>query len=114
MAAIVQQRRDIASRWAKVNPILQQGEVGYETDTRQRKIGNGVTPWNDLPYDGNPCVQQRGDSEVFTMSQAAITKELDAYDNTIGSIRIECGNARSKYGGSPAIDYGNARTVVTN
>lgn len=112
MAAIVQQRRDRAANWTRVNPILQPGEVGYETDTRQRKIGDGVTPWSELPYDGNPCLQERGDSEVFTMSQAAITKELDGYDATIGSIRIECGNALSKYGGSPAIDFGDASTVV--
>jgi len=28
------------------------GEPGVETDTGQMKIGNGVSPWNTLPYVG--------------------------------------------------------------
>jgi hypothetical protein len=33
-----------------VNPILAQGEVGYETDTGKFKIGDGTNPWSTLPY----------------------------------------------------------------
>jgi hypothetical protein len=40
------------------NPILQLGELGYETDTNKLKIGDGVTAWNDLAYAGG------GDSAV--------------------------------------------------
>lgn len=39
-----------AAEWAAKNPLLQLGEVGYETDTHKTKIGDGVTAWNDLPY----------------------------------------------------------------
>ena len=41
-----------AARWAAVNPILQLGEIGYETDTNKLKVGDGVTEWNDLGYVG--------------------------------------------------------------
>lgn len=43
-------RRDLASRWANVNPILAAAEPGFERDTGRLKIGDGVTPWNELPY----------------------------------------------------------------
>lgn len=45
-----QQRRGTAARWAAVNPILQEGEIGLELDTRRIKFGDGVTAWNDLEY----------------------------------------------------------------
>ena len=43
----------VASKWTAENPILQLGEVGYETDTNKLKVGDGVTKWNDLPYAGD-------------------------------------------------------------
>jgi len=45
-------RRGLSSEWTLVNPTLADGELGLETDTRQFKIGDGVTPWNLLPYGG--------------------------------------------------------------
>ena len=45
-----QQRRGTVARWAAVNPILQEGEIGLELDTRRIKFGDGVTAWNDLEY----------------------------------------------------------------
>src|SRR3990167_3594532 len=50
MATIIQQRSDTAANWASVNPILAQGESGFETDTNRTKIGNGATAWNSLLY----------------------------------------------------------------
>lgn len=46
----IQQRRDLASTWASVNPVLRLGEVGWERDTLKVKLGDGVTAWNDLDY----------------------------------------------------------------
>jgi len=43
-------KRGIASDWATRNPILSEGEPGYELDTGKLKIGNGITGWNGLPY----------------------------------------------------------------
>ena len=45
-------KRGTAARWAEVNPILEQGEPGFVYDQNRLKIGDGVTPWNDLPYIG--------------------------------------------------------------
>lgn len=46
----INQRRDTASNWTSVNPVLQMGEVGWERDTLKAKLGDGETPWNDLDY----------------------------------------------------------------
>ena len=50
MSVKIQIRRDTATNWATVNPILSQGEIGYETNTGKLKIGDGITVWNSLSY----------------------------------------------------------------
>ena len=50
MAVVIQYRRGTAAQWTSVNPVLAQGEPGYEYDTGKFKVGNGVDPWNVLPY----------------------------------------------------------------
>lgn len=46
----MKQRRGTAATWTSVNPVLLAGEIGFETDTRKIKVGNGVTVWNSLSY----------------------------------------------------------------
>lgn len=39
-----------AAEWTSLNPILSLGVLGYESDTRKLKIGNGITEWTSLLY----------------------------------------------------------------
>jgi hypothetical protein len=50
MATRMQQRRGTAEQWTTADPILAPGEIGFETDTSQFKIGDGVNNWSDLSY----------------------------------------------------------------
>lgn len=50
MPTTMQQKRGVASRWTSTNPILLDGEIGVETDTKKIKFGDGITHWNDLEY----------------------------------------------------------------
>lgn len=50
MARIIQFRRDSASNWTSANPTLAESELGYETDTKLFKIGDGSTAWTSLAY----------------------------------------------------------------
>ena len=50
MSTTFKLKRGTAARWAEVNPILEQGEPGFVYNSNLLKIGDGVTPWNDLPY----------------------------------------------------------------
>ena len=46
----MQQRRDTALNWSTYNPVLRQGELGFDTNARKFKIGDGETDWNGLDY----------------------------------------------------------------
>lgn len=60
MAYIIQQRRDTAENWKKVNPVLARGEMGFIEDVdangKQKsslyKMGDGKHAWNELPLFG--------------------------------------------------------------
>lgn len=52
MTVRMQQRRGTAEQWTLANPVLAEGEIGFETDTNQFKIGNGVGTWSTLEYFG--------------------------------------------------------------
>lgn len=47
---LIEFRRDTAANWTGVNPTLDAGEPGFETDTGKLKIGDGVTAWTSLAY----------------------------------------------------------------
>lgn len=49
MAVKIQLRRDLATNWGG-STVLASGEVGYETDTGNIKIGDGTTQWSALAY----------------------------------------------------------------
>lgn len=40
-----------AAALAAANPLLLKGEVVYESDTGKRKVGDGMTTWNNLAYE---------------------------------------------------------------
>jgi hypothetical protein len=46
----MQQRRGTSNQWASANPILNEGEIGWESDTNQFKIGDGTNHWGNLSY----------------------------------------------------------------
>jgi hypothetical protein len=46
----IQLRRGTASEWTAANPVLAEGEVGFESDTKKVKIGDGTTAWSSLSY----------------------------------------------------------------
>jgi hypothetical protein len=54
MATRMQQRRGTSTQWTSSNdgdgPVLNAGEIGWESNTNKFKIGDGVNNWIDLPY----------------------------------------------------------------
>ena len=48
MANRIQLRRDTTANWANVNPILSDGEMGYDINTNEIRIGDGSTDWTGL------------------------------------------------------------------
>jgi hypothetical protein len=50
MPVKIQIRRDTSSNWTSVNPTLSQGELGFETNSKKIKIGDGSTTYTSLSY----------------------------------------------------------------
>lgn len=65
MATRMQQRRGTAAQWTAANPVLAAGEIGFETDTNQFKIGDGSSAWSTLPYFKN--LEDLGGLDDFTL-----------------------------------------------
>jgi hypothetical protein len=53
-------RRGLSAHWRTQNPTLADGEPGVERDTGRLKIGDGVTPWNDLAYSVGEEISEGG------------------------------------------------------
>ena len=65
----IQVRRDSEADWTSANPVLSQGEPGFETDTGKFKWGDGTTAWNDLDY-------AAGSASVVVSETAPVDVEL--------------------------------------
>ena len=80
MATQIQTRRDTSANWASANPVLLEGEMGYETDTLKLKVGDGVTPYNALAY----TISQETSAGLFeenaTGGGATSTQRVNAGD----------------------------------
>ena len=50
MATRIQVRRGSTSDWNTADPILNEGEFGYNTTLSQIKIGDGESAWSELDY----------------------------------------------------------------
>jgi hypothetical protein len=81
MAQKIQLRRDTAANWTAANPILAQGEVGYEIDTSKDKVGDGVTAWNSRPYTG---VATAGWTQTGT---GAVSRTVDSKLKDVVSVK---------------------------
>lgn len=47
---LIKVKRDTAADWTSADRVLAEGEIGYETDSRRVKIGDGITAWSGLKY----------------------------------------------------------------
>jgi hypothetical protein len=80
MATRMQQRRGTAAQWTSANPVLNAGEMGWESDTNKFKIGDGTNHWANIDYfaDVNSTVNPAfGTSIVFEGATA------DSYETTL-------------------------------
>jgi hypothetical protein len=123
MATRMQQRRGTASQWVSSNagdgPILNAGEIGWESDTNKFKIGDGVSYWDDLTYfvDATDVVAAAlgaylQDSDVGAISGVA---GLDASKNLVvpgTSIIIEGATADAYETTLTVVDPTAARTIT--
>lgn len=96
----IQNRRDTAARWAEMNPILLEGEMGIVLDDpNQYKIGDGVHTWNELPLRGftGTIAQTLGNNENAVASQKVVTEKFAEQDEKLSDIGSEVGMLNSAF-----------------
>jgi len=90
---VIKLRRDTGTNWTTVNPILANGEAGFDTTTNQIKVGDGANTWANLSY----------------LSAAAGTSLINGNSNVI--IDSLNGNLTVGVGGNANILTANANLV---
>ena len=85
------QRRDTLENWEAKNPVLADGEIGFERDLPttyvKMKVGDGSTPWTSLAYfagGGGGTVEMRVDSGYIQYSNDGAT-----WENVISVAELE-------------------------
>ena len=85
MASRVLIRRDTSANWASANPVLADGEIGYDTTLDRIKVGDGASNWSTLPFTTNVSLASNADSGLMSAANhALLTASTDA--NTISTI----------------------------
>jgi len=81
---LIQIRRGTKSQWISVNPVLESGEPGLETDTGRFKFGDGIKNWDSLDYVGtteNLIRVQNATGYAIQKGQAVYINGFDSYLN---------------------------------
>ena len=112
-------RRGTAAQWTAQNPVLAEGEVGLETDTRKFKAGDGTTAWTGLQYYGG---SGGGASTFITLSDVPqsytgqggklVRVKADASGLEFYTLTISSGDVTTALGFTPE-NVANKSTSVT-
>lgn len=81
MSSIIQVKRGTAAGWTSANPTLNAGEIGFETDTKKMKVGDGSTAWTSLAYtatDGDISGVTAGTGLSGGGNSGAVTLSIDS------------------------------------
>lgn len=83
----IQLRRDTAANWSDNNPTPSAGEPCFETDTGKLKIGDGITAYNSLPYQGGTL------DTAVTIDTAQTISGLKTFTNDINIAQWTSGSS---------------------
>jgi len=109
MADKIQIRRDTTVEWVSNNPVLSEGEQGYEIDTGKIKIGDGSTAWTSLAYNFEYVAYTDADVDLHLNTSTATTGQVLSYTGTDYDW-IDAGGG----GSSTLQDVTTAGAVTTN
>jgi hypothetical protein len=92
----IQIRRDTTANWEGVNPVLADGEIGFDTVANRFKVGNGVDEWATIEYSGgaNGSELVDGDAYIRLEDGAWVASPSMTFDGDLtvnGNITIDGG-----------------------
>ena len=109
MAVRIQMRRGSTTSWNATDPVLAEGEFGYNTTNGQVKIGTGVTSWSNLDYlvtDASLGTSLGDYIELIEKGSTSGVAELDSNRNLLVP------NSSIIFEGSSADEYETTLTVT--
>lgn len=93
LKARIQLKKDTSEAWRINNPVLLDGEAGYESDTNLMKVGDGIRRWLELDYT-NSGATAIASTANYAINAGALggTSAVDwakKFDNYVLNTRIE-------------------------
>ena len=93
LKARIQLKKDTSEAWRINNPVLLDGEAGYESDTNLMKVGDGIHRWLELDYT-NSGATAIASTANYAINAGALggTSAADwskKFDNYVLNTRIE-------------------------
>ena len=93
LKARIQLKKDTSEAWRINNPVLLDGEAGYESDTNLMKVGDGIHRWLELEYT-NSGATAIASTANYAINAGALggTSAADwakKFDNYVLNTRIE-------------------------
>ena len=79
-------RRDTSANWATNNPVLQDGEQGYDKTLKQNKTGDGVLAWLDLPFNKTDYANLVNKPVLYDGTYASLTGKPVLFDGAYASL----------------------------
>lgn len=78
--AIIKNRTGTTEQWTKATKKLQKGEIGYDTDKNELKIGDGENLWSDLPL-VNDKTKENDAKYVSDVTEGTVNGEISVTKN---------------------------------
>lgn len=73
---VIKLRRDTTANWATDNPVLAEGETGWDTDLLRVKLGDGVTAWNALPWAADEAASVAAETAARIAADTALATSV--------------------------------------
>ena len=111
-------RRGTTTAWSTANPILADGEAGWDSSAQKFKVGDGVTAWASLPYMGDAALATKAplSNPTFTGTVNGITKAmvgLGNVDNTSDANKPISSATQTALNGKAASSHSHSATDIT-
>jgi hypothetical protein len=126
--ARIKPRRDTSANWASANPVLQSGEIGFDTTSKQFKIGDGTTAWSSLSYvtetpSGAQTKADTAESDAISAAAADATSQISTHaaltathgatGAIVGTTNTQTLTGKTIDGNSNTLTVLNAQTTAT-
>jgi lysophospholipase L1-like esterase len=109
---VIKTRRGTAAQWTAANPVLADGEPGWDSTAQRLKIGDGTTAWASLPFEGGAWAQAAldlkadkaapaytNDGFTYNLKQAHLRRTRAA----MGKVLAQTGYARFAFLGDSTV-----------